>query len=144
MSVIDELITTLEASGTLLSYLTGGIHGGDVVEITRQGSPSAFDANQEILPCCLVRMGNRMPEGPHRQGTRVYIDLFFYERGGMSNIREAQEFVYWLLHRQKAGVSRAWEVQHTNDIPATEDPALNCTLLVSQYVVWWDRGEMPT
>lgn len=144
MSMVEDLISTLEANPTLLNYLTGGIYGDDVVEISRQATPAAFDANGEILPCLLVRQGNRAPDGPYEHSTRAFIDLFFYQRGSLDAIQPAQEWVYWLLHREKAGVSGAWEVRHVGDIPATEDPALSCNLMVSQYVVYWNRGEMPS
>lgn len=137
MSLPEDIKAVLELDATLLASLTGGVHAQ--VEITRQGTPAAFDANNEIKPCALVKGEIETPWGPHEHSARAFLRIFFYQRSGYADIDSARERVYTLLHRQKA-LSGKWELLHVDDITGQEDQTLNCSLELSRYQVLRSRG----
>lgn len=137
MNLQESLLAYLAADLDLTTILTGGLHAG--LEITRQKTPAAFDGNGEVMPCVLVRDGVSGPVEPHPDGARGYVDMYFYQYQGSAQITSARLRVYQLLHRQNAGIAGVWEFRHVNDVAVTEDPALNCNLAMSQYMVYLNR-----
>ena len=138
MSSLHELVRDyLAADVELAALLTGGMYVG--LEITRQKTPAAFDANGEVKPCALVRDGSLAPVEPHPDGARAYVDIFLYQYQGIETIAQARQRIYRLLHRQKAGILGVWEIRHANDVPVIDDPALGCNLAMSQYSVAMNR-----
>ena len=136
--MITAICDLLAADITLASILTGGIHDGtDAQEISRQNTPSAFDANQELKPCVLVKAETQTPWGPNRDSARLYVQLFFYQRFGYAAIEAAADRCYQLLHRSRPtpenGDGMA-ELLHADDLRGMEDQALNAAMIISRYV----------
>lgn len=128
------LLASLTGDATLVSLLTGGVHG-DVAEIKRgeDGTPAAFGPGTgEILPCALLKLGTDTPAGPHFTGSRIVAILYFYQRAGYAVIEQARDRVYQLWHAQKIGTN-VWQIFHSNDVNDTMDDALGCSLIVSRY-----------
>lgn len=133
--MIDDVMLVLEADSTLMDYMTGGIYSQ--TEITRQGTPDAFDANLEIMPCALVNQGSQAQSGPYVENgisAQLYLRVYFYELSGYASIGPAVERVRELLHRQKIG-DNVWEVAWVNDTQNLRDQALDCSLAISTYQV---------
>lgn len=125
-----------------MASLTGGLYAAaDVGEISRQDTPAAFDANNEIEPCGLLRMGTTIPYGPYRHSQRQFFTVYIYERYGNTSIEAARNRLYTLLHRGCVSPSTGgcWEINHTGDIPDQRDTALDCSLIVCQYEAVYRR-----
>ena len=124
----------LEGDVTLMAILTGGVH--TKAEISRQGTPTAFDANEEIEPCALLKVESVTPVGPYRHSARMFLTLYWYERSGYDNIEAARARGYTLLHRTCVSPSTGscWEIVHGGDVLDQEDQALGCSMAVSRYV----------
>jgi len=118
---------------TLMATLTGGLY--TATEISRQLTPSAFDANDEIKPCALLTLEAEDPVGPFATSSRLFVLVYFYERQGYTNIDAARGRVYALLHRQRISSSGMWEMRHVGDVPDQRDAVLNCALALSRYQV---------
>ena len=139
--MIDAILGVLQGDATLLATLTGGVQRA--VEISRQATPGAFDANGELLPCALVKQETATPWGPHDDSGRLYVVVYFYERAGYANIEAARERVYGLLHRVKltpVDGSGNYDVRHANDLIDVEDQALHVPMAMSRYVCTVQRG----
>lgn len=130
----------LGSDAELMQVLTGGVYH-QLIEITRQAAPDAFDDNKEIKPCCLIKTTNDSPDGPYDHSSRATLTLFFYERAGYANIKAAMLRTFELLHKQKVtpGTGTCWQINWNNDIPGQEDKALNCSLGVSRYAVYHSK-----
>lgn len=66
MSYESEIAAILDADGTLDALLTGGIYVSATVGplgITRETTPSAFDSNDYLKPCALVKEAAIVPTG---------------------------------------------------------------------------------
>ena len=125
----------LTGDEALMTILTGGLYD-QVVEISRQGTPEAFDNNLEIKPCALLKVSSLSPVGPYDHSARMMAVLYFYERAGHENIEAAMARAYQLLHRQRltpTGGGGCWEIRHTDDVPGQEDDALRCSLGISRF-----------
>ena len=129
----DAIHTLLAADSTLLGYLVGGIYNaGEVGEISRQNTAAAFDANNELQPCALVKGEVETPvTGPYNDAAAAYVVVIFYQRAGAGQIDLALERVYTLLHNQK--LSGTWRVWHAGDLRDQEDQALEARMHVSRY-----------
>jgi hypothetical protein len=132
--VRDAIYDLLTSDSELMAILTGGLH--TKTEISRQNTPAAFDANDEIQPCGLLKFETQTPWGPHEHGSRLYFSVMLYQRSGYDDVEAARERLYQLLHRQKVTPSNGgcWEIQHAGDVPDVEDGALGCSLAVSRFV----------
>lgn len=129
----DAIEAVLTGDGTLMATLTGGVH--TATEISRQDTPSAFDANSEIEPCGLLRFETISPIGPYEHSARLFFSVYLYERSGYTNIETARARIYTLLHRQRVTPSTGgcWQIEHADDVLDQEDTALGCSLAVSRY-----------
>lgn len=136
MTLRDDIVTVLEADGTLTALLTGGIHTG--TEISRTGTPGAFDANLEILPCALVKMESDVQSGPFTYGYRTVVVIYLYQRSGYDTIDAALDRILALLHDKQLW-SGTWLTEHAGDVPGLEDQALQCSLAISRYAVTRNR-----
>ncbi len=136
----DEIKAYLAADSTLSAIVTGGLFVG--LEITRQLTPGAFNSNGDVLPCILVRDGSQAPDGPHPDGARAYISIFFYQQTGYEEIDAARKRVYELLHRQTAAIAGVWDIRHVNDTPVLDDPALRCSMALSEFVMAVNRSRL--
>lgn len=136
----DVIKTLMEGDATLAALLTGGVFTGR--EVSRTDTAGAFDANGELQPCVLVKVGGEFAEGPDEFAGRQFIDIYFYERDGFTVIDQAIPAAYSLLHREKIGDAsdKVFETRWTNDIRDQEDGALGSSLSVSRYEVVRHRG----
>lgn len=120
----------------LQALLTGGVWATG--EISRQEIPEAFDPNQEILPCALVKLESETVWGPYQEAgavsARLYVVVFFYQRSGYDVIDDALDRAIALLHREKLE-SGVWEIEWADDVRDQEDDALGCSVGMSRYVV---------
>ncbi len=128
MSLSDEIKTALEADTPLAALLTGGIHN-DVEEISRQGTPTAFDeTTMELLPCALIKVGSesRLRSGiPNSVNTPVTI--YFYQRSGYVAIEAAMNLAFTDLNEKKIGTN-VWNIEFDVSVNQQRDTALDCPL----------------
>lgn len=129
-----SLYQILSADATFTALMTGGIHY-IVSEISLQATPSAYDANQEIQPCCLIRAETTQNIGPFRSSGRLYVVLVFYQRTGYSIIDQAAQRARALLNDQVFPAHGLVEVLHIDRVPDGEDTALNCSMYLDRYEV---------
>lgn len=127
-----ELHALLSTDSSLLAVLTGGVHQAS--EISRQETPTAFDANNELLPCALLKMGTEVPVGPHIHSARTFFRIFLYARGA-APLETARRRLYAMLHRQRMGLSqdRCLEIAHQDDVFDIRDDALACDLVICRF-----------
>ncbi|RPI92885.1 MAG: hypothetical protein EHM40_11580 [Chloroflexi bacterium] len=127
MSLSDEIKAALEADSDLMDYLTGGIYN-DVEEINRQNTPEAFDANGELEPCALIKLGT---ESKLRSGilnsVNTPITIYFYQRAGYNIIEPAMDLAYVDLNDKKIG-SHVWNIEYDIAVHQQRDTALDCAL----------------
>jgi hypothetical protein len=131
--VKDAIYSLLSGDATLMATLTGGLHRD--VEISRQTTPAAFDADREIKPCGLLKFGSQSPVAPFYHSARLFFAVMFYERNGYANTAAARARVYALLHRQRVAPSSGscWQIRHSDDVLETQDEALGCSLEMSRF-----------
>jgi len=135
----------LSNDSTLMGVLTGGLYDAADVEggeISRQGTPDAFDDNGEVLPCALLRLTGLAPAGPSWHSARLSFSLLFYQRSGYDSIDAARARAYALLHKERVspGSGGCWEIDHSDDVMDVRDEALRCSLAISRYVAMVRRG----
>src|SRR4030067_829940 len=101
MSLSDDVKTLFEDDEDLMDLLTGGVHN-DVEEISRQNTPTAFDANQELMPGALIKCG---PETRLRSGipnsVQPPLTIYFYQRDNYDVIEPAIYLAFNDLNEQK-------------------------------------------
>ena len=135
----DTIRGWLAGDATLMALLTGGLYAG--TEISRQGTPAAFDANSEVLPCGLVHLETQAPHGPYDTSARLFLTVICYQRAGYDVIDAALDEVYVRLHGSRTGVtSGVWEVRQVDDSPDLADQGLGCAMRYSRYEVVRLRG----
>jgi hypothetical protein len=125
----------LNDDATLAGILTGGVYH-DIAEITRQGATGAFDDNQEIKPCGLIKLSSESPTGPYWNSQRLVVNIYLYERAGYDNIEAARARIFRLLHKKTLtpiNGGTCWQVLHSNDIPDQEDQALRCPMGLTRF-----------
>jgi hypothetical protein len=137
MTIRSAIKSLLEADTTLMTTLTGGVYGE--AEISRQATPAAFDANEELEPCALLKVEADDPTGPFETSSRTFVTVYFYARSGYSAIDTALARVYALLHRQRVSGEGVWNIRHAGDVRDQQDPALGCAMSMSRYVVYRRR-----
>ncbi len=125
-----------------MAILPGGVQ--QAIEITRQATPDAFDANSEIHPCALLKLSTDAPTGPHLTSSRLTFNLYFYQLSGYTAIEAARYRAYSLLHRQKITPDNehtsCWQILHSNSILGQEDQALRCAMAMSRYQAYINRN----
>lgn len=132
MSLATEIKDALESNTALMDILSGGVYSG-VEEISRQLTPNAFDANGEIQPCALVKLGVEIPTGPYVRGAQCPVIIYFYERQGYENIDEAMALVFDQLNETQTG-DHVWNLQFSNSVYNQRDVALDCALSTLRFV----------
>lgn len=137
MALRDDLKKKLTDDTTLMAVLTGGVH--TAVEISRSHTPAAFDANKELLPCCLLVLRGDTPEAPYLgepdTASRTAAEFYFYQRHGYDKIDSALERVFALLHQSKVG-AKTWQVIWNDHVRDQQDPALDAYMAMSRYSVY--------
>jgi len=129
----DAVLAVLTADSTLMTVLTGGFHSA--VEISRQTTPEAFDADKELLPCGLLKLGTDIPTGPFPDSSQSALMTYFYQRAGYDVIDVALARVYTLLHELHVG-NGIWQILWSNHVRDAEDDALGCAMAMSTYNVF--------
>lgn len=127
MSLSDDIKTTLDADTDLAALLTGLIHN-DVEEINRQNTPNAFDANGELEPCALIKLGT---ESKLRSGISNSVNtpftIYFYQRSGYDAIEAAMDLAFRDLNDKKIG-AHVWNIEYDITVHQQRDTALDCPL----------------
>jgi hypothetical protein len=131
MSIVSAIETLLEADATLVAILTGGIH--DTGEITRQLAPAAFNANNEIKPCALLKSSNELAMQNKIQAVQTPLVIYLYQRSGYTAIDAALARIHTLLEQLHIGTSSVWEVQFNSEIARTVDEGLKCPMAVQRW-----------
>jgi len=132
MSLSDDVRAVLVADVTLMALLTGGVYN-DVEEISRQNTPGAFDANGEVEPCALIKIGTETPRGPFIHSVQTPVLIYFYEYSDFTSIDIALVRVYGLLHDQKVG-GATWRVEYESSTLNQRDSGLDCALDTARFV----------
>jgi hypothetical protein len=136
MSLEADIQAILEADGDLMELLTGGVQ--DAVEISRELTPGAFDTNQELLPCALVKSGTEIARENKIRAVQTSLNIFLYQRSGYAAIEAALPIIHYLLaERHLNGI---WQIQFNSEIARTTDETLNCPLAVQRYNVIRQRN----
>lgn len=126
MSLQSDIKTALLADTALMAILTGGIHI-DVEEISRQNTPTAFDTNNEIKPCALIKILNEVPTGPYNASVRTTFVIYVYERSGYANINSVMGYIFVDLNYAQIGMN-VWNIEFVSTVYQQRDQALDCPL----------------
>ena len=139
MSAYAAILAALQGDVALAALLPGGLDDGLLVQgISRQGTPAAYDAWQELKPCGLLKPESQAPAGPHPDGARLFVTLWLYQQRGAAEIDAERERAYQVLHR--ATLAGMWDVRHANDVLGTEVAALGVPTIMSRFVATVNRG----
>jgi hypothetical protein len=133
MSLTADIVGILASDYTLSAILSGGIH--DAVEISRLLTPSAFDANSEILPCALVKTGNENDREGKINAVQTPLTIYLYQRSEFDQIDAALARCHALLHLAHISDSQVWQARFNSEIVRTTDETLFCSLAVQRYNV---------
>jgi len=127
MSLSDEIKTALEDDNSLMTLLTGGIFN-EVEEISKQNTAAAFDANGEIQPCALIKLGveSRLRSG-YVTSVNTPLVIYFYQRQGYDVIEPAMSLVFVDLSEMKIGTN-VWNIEFDIAVNQQRDTALDCAL----------------
>ncbi len=130
----------LDGDATFSGYMTGGVYD-TADKISRQDTPSAFDANSEILPCCLIRVENIVPVLGNYDSVQAFVVLVFYQFTGYDVMTDASLRAYTLLHRGcLVGVcAEIRRISHTTD---GEDPGLEVPTIIDRYEAFGNANNM--
>lgn len=91
MSYEAEIAVILSADATLVALLTGGIYVSATVGplgITREATPSAFDASNYLKPCALVKQRDKVTTGDvldfdaKIESVRQMVEVWLYADSG--------------------------------------------------------------
>jgi hypothetical protein len=132
MSIADEVATLLSANTALMALLTGGVHSA--AEISRQLTPTAFNAEGEIKPCALVKTPSESAAGPYTDSVQGSVNIYLYERSGYTSVDAAETIVFNLLNKTKVG-SHTWELTFDTVNYQQIDFALQCSMVISRYLI---------
>ncbi len=127
MSLSDSIKAVLQADTALMALLTGGVHN-DVEEISRQNTPSAFDAtSKEIKPCVLIKLPTEVPTGPFVRSVRTTVVIYVYQRQGYDVIEPAMEKIFNDVNDTQIG-NKVWNIEYVGAVHQQRDQALDCAL----------------
>ena len=128
MSLSDDVKTTMTNSAELMAVLKGGVFN-DVEEISRQGTPGAFDAaTKEIKPCALIKYGTEIPlTSGYANAVQTPLTIYFYERSGYVNIEAATEMTFDLINDTQIG-AHVWRLEFDIAVSQQRDTSLDCAL----------------
>lgn len=144
MSALSAAKAILEADGTLLTTATGGIWDFDETKqmgLSRTLTPAAFDANEIIKPCVLMKQRSQIPNPTLADDASQYVavseilECWFYEDSGYSNIETMRDRVYALLHTKQ--LTGTFQVLWAGNFrPGVRDTDLNANVSRSDYQVF--------
>ena len=130
------LKTLLEADATLVATMTGGLH--DSTEISRSGTPSAYDDRGDLKPCGVLRVGTMTPMDPFDTAERQFFSLYWYQKpGDYTSIDAMRCRAKTLLHTKRVTISPGfvYEIRHADDFGDSWDDVLGCPMSYSRYSV---------
>ena len=142
MSALSAAKALLEADATLLATATGGIWDYDEagrLGINRTTTPGAFDANEVIKPCILLKLRSSEPnpflqdEGARYSGVREMLEVWYYEDDGYSNIETMRDRVWALLHAVQ--LDGTFMCLWAGDVRSARDSDLDASVERSTYQV---------
>ena len=142
MTALSAAKALLEADATLLATATGGVWDFDEagrLGISRTTTPTAFDANEIIKPCILLKLRSSEPdqalvdEGARYQSTTEMLEAWFYEDDGYSNIETMRDRVWVLLHAVQ--LSGTFMCLWSGDVRQARDTDLDASVERSVYQV---------
>lgn len=142
MSAFAAMLQVLQGDTALMSILTGGLYDGiAVTDISRQATPNAYDAYQELKPAGLLKPESQAPAGPHPHGARLFVTLWLYQQAGSVQIEAARDRAYQVLHRSTlAGSGGVWDIVHAGDILGAEVQSLGVPVIMSRFAATVNRG----
>lgn len=126
MDLATDIQGVLEADDDLMAILTGGVWT-DVEEINRQNTPDAFDANGEIQPCALIKLGNEYKITDTRRAVRTPVTIYLYQRQGYDSTRPAMVRIHDDLNERRIGAG-VWNIEYETTVYQQRDQALDCAL----------------
>lgn len=133
MTTPQDIKTVLTGDSTFNNLMTGGVYTSDDAEhISASETPAAFNANGELLPCCFVRIENRVGDGPHYTSAILSFSLWFYQYRGVSTMDTAVERAFVLLNRSR--LTGGYEFTWADDVMHQRDENLSANLNISRYV----------
>jgi len=103
MSLRAEIRAALAADSAYLALLPGGIYPNpgltpaDQPELTRDGTPQAFDPFGDIKPCGMVVDDGTAQFGPLRNAGQTFVRLLHWQQTGRDTIEAADRRAYSLL-----------------------------------------------
>lgn len=141
MSALSAAKALLEADATLLAAATGGIYDLDETgpEGINRTLTAAFDANEIIEPCVLLKTRSSTPnpllqdEGARYSGVTEMLEVWFYEDDGYSNIETMRDRVFSLLHAVQ--LDGTFMCLWAGDVRQARDSALGANVERSTYQV---------
>lgn len=140
----QAVIAALEADGTLMATLTGGVY--DRREINRTATPNAYDSNGCLEPCAVVTLEAATPVGPHPdyRMEQVFFLVYLYEEEGnhYAGIDVAKQRVKTLLHQQRVTTTpdTVWEIRHADSLGDSYDDVLRAEMTYERFFAWKRRG----
>lgn len=137
----QDVVAVLEADGTLMAILTGGVYYDEEIGIQgfHRGDDSttdaAFNADGNLLPCAVVRQGPELAmAGIRDPGEKIVglaqpIEIYFYQERDKDQILLARKRVYDLLEQRR--LPGTYPLTWVSDSPAFYDvgPIANSTTL---------------
>ena len=141
LAIRDTIADRLTGDTTLSDLLTGGIYRADeVLEISKQRTPAAYDATStDLLPCALLTFPQQTPTGSAlRRSAWLYLDIYLYAQDSHEALHTAVERIFDLLHEWAVGVG-GWEVRHTNDTLDQEEPGMHVAMAITRYRIGVSR-----
>jgi len=142
VSALAAAKAILEADATLLAAATGGIYDYDEagrLGISRATTPDAFDDNEILQPCVLLKLRSATPTGDLQDEATQYVSVrevleaWFYEDDGYSNIETMRDRVYALL--QNVQLSGTFQCIWAGDIRNQRDTDLDASVERSEFSV---------
>lgn len=135
MNLEDDFIEVMQADEALMAILNGGVYSAIAVgEISKQLTPAVFDANKELQPCALVKMGVETPRGPYPDSVQTPVQIFFYQYRTASAIDDAMALAFALFNYRKIG-DGTWRVEYESGAWNQSDDVLNAYLHIMRFVV---------
>jgi hypothetical protein len=138
MSLRAGLRAYLAADATYMALLTGGLYPDpaltppDQAEITRDGTPAAFDSFGDVRPAGMVVDDGAAPFGPYRDSAQSIVRLLHWQQSGRGTIEAADQRAYALLRAARLLIDGhyctfrwAGNAQSTLSDPSLRDAALS-------------------
>lgn len=132
MSARAAVRAYLAADTALMALLPGGLYPdpglapGDQTELTRLGTPAAFDDFGALKVTALVVEDATGARGDHPDGADTYLRVFIWQDGGRDRIEAVQARLYALLRGAHIlADGRYLNLRFAGHSPSTlRDPAL--------------------